>query len=139
MIEGMFGEVSKQPAQGFRRVKAMAFGKSLYLLEALVPTEGETVRYSHITGEVTEQPILLQTLDFMYVTVSNLLKPILANSFVLRLLPFGSESFLHFWGNLVFLKAEEEVHEKVSVVRSDCTVSGLWIRRYECRGSSGIR
>jgi hypothetical protein len=31
----------------------MAFGKSLYLLEALLPSEGETLRYSHITGEVT--------------------------------------------------------------------------------------
>jgi len=83
----------------------MAFGKSLYLLEALVSTESETVRYSHITGEVTAESILLQTLDFTHVTVSNLLKPILANSFVLRLLPIRSESFLHFWGNLGFFES----------------------------------
>ena len=38
----------------------MAFGKSLYLLEALLPSDSETVRYGHITGEVTEPPILLQ-------------------------------------------------------------------------------
>jgi len=29
----------------------MAFGKSLYLLEALLPTDHETVCYSHITVE----------------------------------------------------------------------------------------
>lgn len=99
VIERVFGQVSEQSAEGFRRVKAMAFGKSLYLLEALLSTDSETIRYSHITGEVTELPILLQTLDFTYVTVSNLLKPILANSFVLRLLTHRSESFLHLWGN----------------------------------------
>ena len=82
----------------------MAFGKSLYLLEALLPTENETVRYSHITGEVTERPILLQTLELTHVTVSNLVKLIIANSFVLRLLLIPSESFLHFWGNLGFRK-----------------------------------
>jgi hypothetical protein len=37
----------------------MAFGKSLYLLEAVLPPDSETVRYGHITGEVTELPILL--------------------------------------------------------------------------------
>ena len=37
----------------------MAFGKSLYLLEALLPSDHETVRYSHIAGEVTELGILL--------------------------------------------------------------------------------
>lgn len=33
----------------------MAFGKSLYLLEALLSTDDETMRYSHITGEVTKR------------------------------------------------------------------------------------
>jgi len=32
-------------------VEAMAFGKSLYLLEALLPTDDECVCYSHITGK----------------------------------------------------------------------------------------
>jgi hypothetical protein len=61
----------------------MTFGKSLYLLEALLSTEDETVRYSHITGEVTELPILLRTQGFVYVTVSNLVKLYPANSFAL--------------------------------------------------------
>ncbi len=39
----------------------MAFGKSLYLLEALVASDRETVCYGHITGEVTDPLILLQT------------------------------------------------------------------------------
>jgi hypothetical protein len=30
-------------------MKAMTFGKPLYLLEALLPTNRETVCYSHIT------------------------------------------------------------------------------------------
>jgi hypothetical protein len=41
-------------------VKAMAFGKSLYLLEALLPTNRETVCYSHITREVTGASMLLK-------------------------------------------------------------------------------
>ena len=61
----------------------MAFGKSLYLLEALLPTQDETMRYSHITGEVTETPILLRTRGLLYVTVSNLVKRYPANSFAL--------------------------------------------------------
>ena len=61
----------------------MAFGKSLYLLEALLPAQDETVRYSHITGEVTEPPILLRIRGFMYVTVSNLVKPYPDNCFAL--------------------------------------------------------
>jgi hypothetical protein len=61
----------------------MAFGKSLYLLEALLSTDDETVRYSHITGEVTEAPILLRTRGFVYVTVSNLVKLYPDNCFAL--------------------------------------------------------
>ena len=51
MIEGVFCQIPKEFAEGFRAVKAMAFGKSLYLLEALLPTERETVCHSHITGK----------------------------------------------------------------------------------------
>src|SRR4029077_234236 len=39
VIQGVFGQVSQQTAKGFRRVKAMAFCKPLYLLEALIPTD----------------------------------------------------------------------------------------------------
>jgi hypothetical protein len=63
----------------------MAFGKSIYLLEALLPSESETVRYSHITGEVTELPIPLQMQNLTNVTVSNLVKLNPVNCFVLRL------------------------------------------------------
>jgi len=56
----MFGQISKELAQGFGGVKAMAFGKSLYLLEALLPADRETVCYSHITRQVTEAPMLLK-------------------------------------------------------------------------------
>ena len=55
----MFGQIPQEPAERFRRVKTMAFGKPLYLLEALLPPDSETVRYGHITGEVTELAILL--------------------------------------------------------------------------------
>lgn len=67
----------------------MAFGKSLYLLEALLPSESETVRNSHITGEVTSLPILLQMQNFMNVTVSNLVKRNPVNCFVLRVHVFS--------------------------------------------------
>jgi hypothetical protein len=50
MIEGMLCQISQELAQRFRRMKAMAFGKSLYLLEALLPPDRETVCDSHITG-----------------------------------------------------------------------------------------
>jgi hypothetical protein len=85
-------------------VKAMAFGKSLYLLEALLPPENETVRYSHITGEVTELRILLRIREFVYVTVSNLVKLNPDNCFALGLHFVRSGVFLHFWGNLFFLQ-----------------------------------
>jgi hypothetical protein len=49
MIQGVFGEVAQQFAQRFRTVKAMAFNKFIYLLEALLPSEGESVSDSHIT------------------------------------------------------------------------------------------
>lgn len=65
MIQRVFGKVAQQATEGFGGVKTMAFGKSLYLLEALLSTDDETVRYSHITGEVTEPPILLRTRGFV--------------------------------------------------------------------------
>jgi hypothetical protein len=37
----------------------MTFGKPLYLLEALLSPDHETVCYGHITREVTDRPILL--------------------------------------------------------------------------------
>ena len=51
MIERMFGEVAQQFAQRFRGVQAMAFNKFIYLLEALLPADRETVSDSHITGK----------------------------------------------------------------------------------------
>jgi hypothetical protein len=50
MIERMFGQVAQEPTKGFGGVKAMAFGKSLYLLEALLPSDDEGVGQSHLTG-----------------------------------------------------------------------------------------
>ena len=64
----------------------MAFGKSLYLLEALLPPDSESVCYGHITREVTELHKQLQQLKFAYVTVSNLVKLNPDNCFVLRVL-----------------------------------------------------
>ncbi len=51
VIERVFGEVAEQFAEGFRSVQAMAFNKFIYLLEALLPTDSESVRHSHITGK----------------------------------------------------------------------------------------
>ena len=51
VIERMLREITEKSTKGFRAVEAMAFGKSLYLLEALLPAERETVCYSHITGK----------------------------------------------------------------------------------------
>jgi hypothetical protein len=65
----------------------MAFGKSLYLLEALLPADRETVCYSHKTRQVTEIPMLLKAQEFAYVTVSNLVKLFPDNCFVLRMQP----------------------------------------------------
>jgi Mn-dependent DtxR family transcriptional regulator len=53
MIKGVFSKVAQQAAEGLRRVEAMAFGKSLYLLEAFLTPNIETVCYGHITREVT--------------------------------------------------------------------------------------
>ena len=50
VIEGVFSEVPEQFAEGFRTVKAMAFNKFIYLLEALLPADSESVRDRHITG-----------------------------------------------------------------------------------------
>jgi hypothetical protein len=50
MIQRMLRQIAKELAQGLGRMKAMAFGKSLYLLEALLPPNRETVCDSHITG-----------------------------------------------------------------------------------------
>jgi len=49
MIQRMFREVTEELAQRFRGVQAMTFNKFIYLLEALLPTDGECLRYSHIT------------------------------------------------------------------------------------------
>ena len=138
MIKRVLGEIAQQLAQGFRGVEAMAFGKSLYLLEALLPPDSETVRYCHITGEVTDLSILLQILDFTHVTVSNLLKPILANSFVLRLQP-SLQILSSICGAISFFERGGGVHEKVSVFRSDYAGVGLWIGGDECRWSGRIR
>ena len=51
MIERVFGEVAEQLTQGFRAVQAMTFNKFIYLLEALLPADSESVRDSHITGK----------------------------------------------------------------------------------------
>src|SRR5215469_9550575 len=66
-------------------MEAMTFCKLLYLLEALFSTNSETVCYGHITGEVTNSTILLNGLNFVPVTVSNLVKLYPVNCFVLRL------------------------------------------------------
>ena len=50
VIERVFREVPQQFAQRFRGVQAMTFNKFIYLLEALRPTDRESVRDSHITG-----------------------------------------------------------------------------------------
>src|ERR1700686_410871 len=48
MIQGMFREVTQQFARRFRAVQAMTFNKFIYLLEALLAPEDETVSDSHI-------------------------------------------------------------------------------------------
>lgn len=63
----------------------MTFCKPLYLLEALFSANCETVCYGHITGEVTNLPILLNGHNFVSVTVSNLVKLYPVNCFVLGL------------------------------------------------------
>ena len=51
MIERMFRQVAEQFAQRLGAVEAMTFCKFLYLLEALFPTDRESVCYSHMTGK----------------------------------------------------------------------------------------
>jgi len=51
VIERMFGEVAKEFAERFGSVEAMTFNKFIYLLEALLPANSESVRHSHITGK----------------------------------------------------------------------------------------
>lgn len=51
VIERMLREVAKQLAQRLGGMKAMTFCKSIYLLEALLPTEDEGMCYGHITGK----------------------------------------------------------------------------------------
>jgi hypothetical protein len=46
----MLRQIAQELAERLGRMKAMAFGKSLYLLEALLPPKHETVCHSHITG-----------------------------------------------------------------------------------------
>src|SRR5207245_2613589 len=49
MIEGVFGEVMKEFAEGFGATQAMTINKLLYLLEALLPSGCESTRQSHVT------------------------------------------------------------------------------------------
>jgi hypothetical protein len=49
MVQGMFGEVAKEFAQGFGAVQTMTFNKFIYLLEAFLSAECESVSDSHIT------------------------------------------------------------------------------------------
>jgi hypothetical protein len=49
MIKRVFRQVLEQFAQRLRCAEAMAFNKFLYLLEALLPADRESVGYSHIT------------------------------------------------------------------------------------------
>jgi hypothetical protein len=49
MIERVLSQVAEKFAKGFGAVKDMAFCKLLYLLEALLPTQRERMRHSHIT------------------------------------------------------------------------------------------
>jgi hypothetical protein len=51
VVQGMFGEVAKQLTQRFGAVQAMAFNNFIYLLEAFLATECESVSDSHITGK----------------------------------------------------------------------------------------
>jgi hypothetical protein len=80
----------------------MTFCKLLYLLEALFSTNSETVCYGHITGEVTNSPILLNGLNFVPVTVSNLVKLYPVNCFVLRLHTVSTVSLTAFLGQSRF-------------------------------------
>jgi hypothetical protein len=50
VIERVLGQVPEQLAQRFRGVQAMTFNKFIYLLEALLATDSESVSDSHITG-----------------------------------------------------------------------------------------
>jgi len=49
MIERMLSEIAEKSTERFGAVKAMAFCKLLYLLEALVPPNRKRVCYSHMT------------------------------------------------------------------------------------------
>jgi hypothetical protein len=53
MIECLFAKVSKQLAKGFRAVKDMTIHKSLYFLEALLPTRELDSCHGHVTLQVT--------------------------------------------------------------------------------------
>jgi hypothetical protein len=53
VIEGVFGEIAEQFAKGFRTVEAMAFNKFIYLLEALLRPDSETVCDGHSYNGVT--------------------------------------------------------------------------------------
>jgi hypothetical protein len=50
MIQRMFGEVAEELAERLGGVEAMTINKFIYLLEALLPANSESVRHSHITG-----------------------------------------------------------------------------------------
>ena len=50
VIEGVLRKVAEEFAQGFGAPEAMTICKLLYLLEALLPTERESMRQSHLTN-----------------------------------------------------------------------------------------
>ena len=54
VIEGVLRQIAEQFAEGFRAVEAMAFGKSLYLLEALLPSRSRNCVLQPYNREVTE-------------------------------------------------------------------------------------
>src|SRR5579872_483081 len=130
MIDRMFSEVAKEFAERFRRVEAMAFCKPLYLLEALIPTECETLCYGHITREVTASPILLCGRKFVPVTVSNLVKLNPANCFVLRVHPISSSTPSAFLGQSFLGKSSRRKFMKRSLwvaVATSTLLCTFWI------------
>src|SRR5579872_2491226 len=130
MIDRMFSEVAKEFAERFRRVEAMAFCKPLYLLEALIPTECETLCYGHITREVTASPILLCGWKFVPVTVSNLVKLNPANCFVLRVHPISSSTPSAFLGQSFLGKSSRRKFMKRSLwvaVATSTLLCTFWI------------
>src|SRR5205085_4982414 len=53
MIESLLTQISKQLTEGFRAVQNMTIHKSLYFLEALLPTGEMDSCHGHVTLQVT--------------------------------------------------------------------------------------